>query len=217
MINTSTSTRTTEILAAAAKVFTERGYDAAAVSDIAIEVGLSKATLYHYFDSKEAILFAIITETLEGLVNASTLSAEATREADAATRLRQFMRSHASFFEANYHAFTVMLSSLGALSEAHRRQTIALRDAYEQTLRGIIGQGVREGTFRDVAPDVAARAVLSMLNWMGRWFKPGGPQRASEVAADYADLLLAGLTQTAADAGEGRGPPFQTDEKPQRP
>ncbi|MGH2503697.1 MAG: TetR/AcrR family transcriptional regulator, partial [Ktedonobacterales bacterium] len=71
----------------------------------------------------------------------------------------------------------------------------ALRERYERLLRAIIAEGARRRQFREVDPASAGRAILSMLNWMARWFQPGGPKTAPEIARDYADLLFYGLAR----------------------
>ena len=68
-----------------------------------------------------------------------------------------------------------------------------LRDAHEQALRQVIAEGIAQGAFRPVDIDTTSRAVLSMLNWMVRWFKPGKGRRAASFAQDYCDLMLGGL------------------------
>jgi hypothetical protein len=104
------------------------------------------------------------------------------------------MEAHAQFFEDNFWAFTAMLIGFGGIRELNRRaKAIALRDSYEALFRDIIKAGVESGDFRQVDPAFASRAVLSMLNWMVRWYKPGGPKRAREFAQEYADLIMQGL------------------------
>ncbi len=178
------------ILEEAAKLFTEKGYEATSVQDIAQALGLSKAALYHHFRSKEEILAEISLLALEGLLRAGekALGTEDPREA-----LRQFMEAHARFFEENYAFFVTMLQGIKSLSPENRARTVALRDRHEANLREILRRGMAQGGFRPVDVALAGRAVLSMLNWMIRWFRPGGPMRAEEVARGYFDLILRGL------------------------
>lgn len=70
---------------------------------------------------------------------------------------------------------------------------MALRDRYEGLLRTILQRGMEEGAFRPLDVGLTARAILSLLNWMIRWFRPEGPLRAAEVARFYFDLILRGL------------------------
>lgn len=189
-----TPTRT-RILQEAAKLFTEKGYEATSVQDIAQALGLSKAALYHHFRSKEEILYAISLLALEGLVAAGEKALEV---ADPKAALLRFMEAHARYFEENRPFFVAMLQGLQSLSPEHREATVRLRDRHEENLRAILRRGVEQGVFREVDVALAGRAVLSMLNWMIRWFRPDGPMRAEEVARAYHDLILRGLERGSA-------------------
>nr|WP_144033120.1 TetR/AcrR family transcriptional regulator [Thermus oshimai] len=180
----------TRILQEAAQLFTEKGYEATSVQDLAEALGLSKAALYHHFRSKEEILLEISLLALKGLVRAGE---EALKVEDPKEALLAFMTAHARYFEENRPFFVAMLQGLESLSPEGRAKTVALRDRHEGNLRAILRRGVEEGAFRPVDVALAGRAVLSLLNWMIRWFKPGGPKRAEEVAREYFDLIHRGL------------------------
>ncbi|MGC8905544.1 TetR/AcrR family transcriptional regulator [Thermus sp.] len=183
------------ILEEAAKLFTEKGYEAASVQDLAQALGLSKAALYHHFGSKEEILYEISLLALGGLVAAGE---EALGIADPKAALLRFMEAHARYFEENRPFFVAMLQGLQSLSPAHREATVRLRDRHEENLRAILRRGVEAGAFREVDVALAGRAILSMLNWMIRWFRPEGPMRTEEVARGYYDLILRGLERGGA-------------------
>lgn len=178
------------ILEEAARLFTQKGYEATSVQDLAEVLGLSKAALYHYFRSKEEILYEVSLLALRGLVEAGERALE---ESDPKRALLTFMQGHARFFEENYPFFVTMLQGIQSLSPERRAQTVALRDRHEGNLRRILRWGMEEGAFRQVDVALAGRAILSMLNWMIRWFRPGGPMRAEEVAQFYFELILKGL------------------------
>ncbi|RDI95000.1 TetR/AcrR family transcriptional regulator [Meiothermus sp. QL-1] len=183
------------ILEEAARLFTEKGYEATSVQDIAQALGLSKAALYHHFRSKEEILFEVSLLALEGLLRAGE---GALRVEDPKEALLRFMEAHARYFEENYAFFVTLLQGIKSLSPENRARTVALRDRHEANLREILRRGVAQGVFRPVDVALAGRAVLSMLNWMIRWFHPGGPLRAEEVARGYFDLILRGLEDGSA-------------------
>ncbi|APD08298.1 MULTISPECIES: TetR/AcrR family transcriptional regulator [Thermus] len=184
------TTTKVRILEEAAKLFTEKGYEATSVQDVAQALGLSKAALYHHFRSKEEILLAISLQALEGLVRAGE---EALAHPDPKEALLRFMEAHARYFEENYPFFVTMLQGIKSLSPENRALTNRLRDRHEANLRAILRRGVEAGVFRPVDVALTGRAVLSLLNWMIRWFRPGGPMRAVEVARAYHDLILRGL------------------------
>lgn len=180
------------ILDDAARLFARDGYDGTSLGELAASVGATKAAIYHYFPSKKAIYEAIIVRTLEGLrhhVSQATAQASAPGEA-----LACFMTAHADFFEEHYDGFLTMLVGYGGMENVVMIvEAQKLRDDHEQALRRIIADGIAKGAFRPLDVEVTSRAVLSMLNWMARWFKPGKGRRAASFAQDYCDLMLGGL------------------------
>jgi AcrR family transcriptional regulator len=184
------------VVACAAELFAREGYENVGMERLAEAVGISKAGIYHYFRAKHEILDAIVVTTLDGLTDAVTEAVDEARTPR--QRLVSFMTAHAEYFEANYWAFTAMLVGFGGIrSPAMRGAVVGQRDRYEKLLRQIIADGIESGDFRKVDLATASRAALSMLNWMVRWFDPSGPERASELAAAYVELLLDGIRAEA--------------------
>jgi AcrR family transcriptional regulator len=180
------------ILHEAAMLFARSGYDASSLNDLAEETGISKAGIYHYFKTKQEVYDVLIIQTLRGLCEHVSAALEQVTEPRA--KLLAFMTAHAEFFERNYWAFRCMLVSFSSMfAPAAQQEAAVLRERYERTLRAILAEGVARGEFRAVDPAATGRAVLSLLNWMARWFQPGGPKTAAEVAQEYADLLFYGL------------------------
>ena len=179
------------ILAQAASLFAEKGYEQTSLQDVASAVGVSKAALYHYFQSKQMIYDEIVVELLEGLYGYVKQNVTA---APAGKALLIFMRSHAKFFEENYVNFVTLLHGVGGIGAQMRSERqVAIRDQYEMLLRELL---VNSGTSDRLRVDdvtLTATAILSMLNWMSRWYKPGGTQSAVEIAEKYYAVLYGGL------------------------
>src|SRR5262245_50410942 len=92
-LTSAVESRRVEICRTAAQIFRDRGYDATSVGDIARALGLTKAGLYHYFDSKEALLFEIMTYGLERVRDEVLLPARGIRDPE--ERIRQIVLRHA--------------------------------------------------------------------------------------------------------------------------
>lgn len=179
------------ILAEAARLFATRGYDNTSISDLAEVLGLTKPAIYHYFPSKRAIYDEIILQILSGQT-AAVAEAIATIPPGAA-RVRRFMMAHAAFFEANFWGFSAMLVGYGGMNPQILGEAVALRDGYERMFREVLTGAVAAGELRPLDVVTTGRAMLSTLNWMTRWFRPGGGRTAEEIAADYFDLFFSGL------------------------
>ncbi|MBI2401274.1 MAG: TetR/AcrR family transcriptional regulator [Gemmatimonadetes bacterium] len=183
--------RRAEILQAALRAFRERGYHATTLDDIAHRLGLRKTALYHYFPDKEAILYACHLESLGELGRiVSSARARVTRPAE---RLGYVIREHVRVMTDTLQG-SPLAFEVTALSPPHQREIIKGRDAYERALRELIEQGIREGELRAVNPKLAAFAILGAVNWIARWYRPGGPIQTQELGLRFAEQLLGGLT-----------------------
>jgi AcrR family transcriptional regulator len=191
------------ILEAAARLFSEKGFDGTSINDLAIEVGLSKATIYHYFPHKNQIYIDVIIGTLAALCE--HVEKAIAREKSASDKFLAYAVSHADFFDTNLSAYTATTVGFGGLQHPpERRRAVALRDRHEGNLRSIISDGIKSGEFRFTDPRIATRVLLSSLNWMVRWYKPGGSRSASEFAREFAELLLAGMIHRESAAPASR-------------
>jgi AcrR family transcriptional regulator len=180
------------ILNAAADLFARCGYENSSIADLAAALGVSKAAIYHYYTTKQAIYDAIILDVLAGLTQA--VSEAVAAESSSSQRLRAFMLAHANYFESHHPHFVTMLIGYSGMEVGDRQDASRLRDEYEQLLRAILTEGMHNGEFRQRDVAASGRAVLSMLNWMARWYRPGGPQSAEAIVTDYFDLLIGGMS-----------------------
>lgn len=182
--------RRAEILQAALRAFRERGYHATTLEDIAVRLGLRKTALYYYFPDKEAILYACHRESLKELERIVRLARRRFRRPaeQLAWVIAEHVRVMTDTLQGSPLAFEVT-----ALAPAHQREVIRGRDAYERALREIIEAGIRAGEFRPVEPKVAAFAILGAVNWIARWYQPGGPLDGHRLGQCFAEQLLGGL------------------------
>jgi AcrR family transcriptional regulator len=184
--------RREEVIDAAARIFHAKGYAAASIQDVADELGMLKGSLYHYIDSKQDLLFAIIEDvhrrTMEELEQWLAL------EADTMMRLRTFLHGQVLTYCRNVQRVGVFLNDLRSLSEDQQARIHAERDRYDHVLRDLIRTGQEEGVIdRDVDPKLAAMAIFGMLNWISTWWRPDGPSTPEQVASEFTDLALSGL------------------------
>ena len=173
-------------------LFGKKGFDGSSINEVAATVGMSKAAVFHYFPTKRDIYDAIIVRTLEGL-NERVGEAIASKSTGL-DRLKCFMHAHAAYFEENFWSFVTMLIGYGGMATPTLKdEALHLRDAHEARLRQILVEGMASGELRDLDPAETGRAILSMLNWMARWFTPGGGQSATQVADNYFLMIVGGL------------------------
>jgi AcrR family transcriptional regulator len=197
---TSTPERRREILDAAARVFYEKGYEAASTRDIADSVGLLKGSLYYYIESKEDFLFEIIKENHDGALAALERVRES--EGDALVRMAALIDTHVEFFTSNFIASVIFFREFRSLSPERQALIRAEGDSYLDFVRELIVQGQREGT---IDPQIDARAtslgIVGMLNSLALWYRGGGRLSPHNLAKQFASLIVTGLASEQAAAG----------------
>src|SRR6516225_276742 len=187
-----------EIVSAAAKVFQTKGYHAATVRDIADEVGILKGSLYHHFESKEALLYLVVKEPIAQMYR--MIAEIAVAKVPASEKLRRAISAHLEAFDRHYPHLFVYLREREAVKRRFREKIGFSPKEYERCWQQILSEGVKSGEFRsDLDIQVASYGLLGMLNWLYKWYDPQGRLSVREVAEQFITLALAGL------AVDGRG------------
>lgn len=175
----------------AAQLFRDRGYDATSVSDVARALGMTKAGLYHHFESKEALLFEIMMYGLERVRDEVIVPVRTVRDPE--ERLRQLIVRHARIATRGHGAIAHLGDEIRALPASGRRQVEQRMRVYFDLIRDTLTELKAAGRLRKVDPTVAAFSLLGMILWLPRWFRVGGRLDQASVANDIASFALGGL------------------------
>ena len=181
--------RRREIIRAALEAGREKGYHATTLDDIAGRLGIRKAALYHYFPDKDAILLACHRESLAELERIAEAS---WRVEGPVARLGFLIREHVLIMTETLEG-SPLAFEVTALPAAARAEVIQGRDRFEGVLRSVVVEGIEAGEFRDVDPKIAVFAILGAVNWIARWYRPGGGIQPAGLGDAFADYLLRGL------------------------
>lgn len=189
--------RLAAILDLAARLFAEKGYEGTSIRDLSRLTEISLAGLYHYFESKEALLYLLQKHTLETVLAGArarvTAPGLAREEA-----LLGFIANHLQFFLANRAAMKVLSHEDEVLTGAYREAIAALKHEYYELCLGLVKA---LGASGDVAPRTAVMSLFGMLNWVYTWHREGRDPKAESLAAEMCALFLHGLVpRPAADS-----------------
>lgn len=193
----STKRRSAEIVAAAAKVFAERGYHGASTQDIADVLGMRQASLYYYFDSKDAALEAVCAEGLADYAErAQLILREPGRAADKVAKL---VFQHLAPMAERLDFTLVFLGERRFLPAPARKRIRAIERRYERIIERVIEQGVDAGEFRsDLDPRMATLALLGLGNSAAAWYGREPGATLERITANYIDLLVRAFRKGAA-------------------
>lgn len=182
--------RRIDILRSAAAAFRRRGYHGASVDEIASALKMTKGNLYYYFKNKEEILYVCHDYSLDIMLDILD-RVEAEEDApDAKLRRLIFAFVHVIIDELHGTALTLDLTALSADLLA---KIIRKRDRFDRGLRRILVEGMDRGVFRRRDPKLIAFALLGSINWIPRWFDPGGRSSSDDIGHTFAEYLVDGL------------------------
>ena len=180
-----------DILEAAAQIFSEKGFHAASMQDIAEAVQLQKASLYHHISSKQEILVAILDQALDLL--SARMEAVMALPLPPEEKLRQAMRAYLQTLTEHRELAAVLLLEHRSLEPRYRDRHIPKRDHFEALWRQLIGEGIDAGVFCCTDPVFSTRALLGVMNWTITWYRHEGPLSGAEIAEEYSNLFINGL------------------------
>jgi AcrR family transcriptional regulator len=188
--------RAAEVHDAAVRVFSAKGYSAASLQDIADDVGLLKGSLYHYIDSKDAVLFEI-------LENSHMQAIEIMRQTDSLNlepieRLRSYIRSLTSWYLDNRERASIYFTEWRYLTGEYRDTVQQQRREFLGYVRQILAEAQRRDLVRsDLNVNIASLFLLSAVNSVPLWYRTDGAITSSEIANEVAELAVASVFSEA--------------------
>lgn len=183
-----------EILDIAAQCFADRSYPAASMNDIAAASGTSKARLYHYYDSKEAILFDLLdryTQRLLAIIGQAEATAQR-RNLDERAALHELVRSFLAEYESSATRHVALLHDTKFLGDEQRELILnRQRDVVSAVTRFLCRAYPKRLT--DTNQNAMAMMLFGMINWTFTWLRPGGPMSYAAFAEEVIAVLERGM------------------------
>jgi AcrR family transcriptional regulator len=181
-----------DVVAAAGRLFAERGYHGTSMRDLGRELGLLGSSLYAHVESKQDLLVEVVEEGARLFQESADRAV--LNEGVATDRLRALVAGHVGVVLDNPDVVRTFLNEARMLDEEHRARVIGARDRYEHAFREAIAAGVAGGEFRaDADAKISSIFILSILNAIERWYQPSGPIGREELVDRITDLALSGL------------------------
>lgn len=185
------SDQPSRVAEAALELFLEHGYDATPMSLVAKHIGLTKAGVYHHFESKEHLLYFVHKSQLERLL--VPLIEEAEKEPDPEERLRKFLGEYARLLTRD-PTVRVLVNETKRLSPEHTDQ---IRDIWRRGLllvkQAIIELQEQGRCEPDLDPTYTAFGAIGMCSWITAWYDHTRPDSGPKVARTMVDVFLRGV------------------------
>lgn len=178
------------VLLAAVRLFNAKGFHSTSLDDVAEALQVTKPTIYHYFKSKDDVLFECCQVGLRDMTAA--FGAAMAQGGNGAVRLRALMVSYGLLMTRDF-GMCITRTADSELSPSSLVRFRALKRDVDQFLRRAIREAMADGSIATADVHLTAFTISGAINWIGRWYAPEGPLSAQEIAEGIADRLMTGL------------------------
>jgi TetR/AcrR family transcriptional regulator, cholesterol catabolism regulator len=186
-------TRRSELLTIAGGLFAQRGFKNTTVRDIADAAGILSGSLYHHFDSKESIVDELLSTFQNALFD--SYDRIVAGETDARSKIDAIVRASFDAIDQHHDEVAIFQNDAAYLQEFDR---FAYLGEHNRRFRSmwvdLLADGVRTGVLRaDLDAELVFRFIRDTVWVAVRWYRPGGPMTAQDVADQYLAILLDGI------------------------
>jgi AcrR family transcriptional regulator len=197
--------RSQEIHGVIARLFAQRGYHSTSVREIARELGLNPSSLYHYFRSKEEILFTLMNDAMDAAL--ATLDRICAAPLSPEEKLKRVLGFYTQYYAGNQERLTLLVNEMDSLSEDHRRVLIQKQRKYVALIRSILEELSAAERLKSIHPNVVIFAFFGMVHYTIKWYQPQGPVGLEELADSFWEILTRGILVPG--TGNARNPAMQ--------
>jgi len=195
------------ILRTAAQLFNEHGFYATSLNDLAKLLHVTKPSLYYYVQSKDDILLQILNHAMEQIEPAIVLAEET--GVSGLEKLRIFVGKYVQVLTGDFGKCLV-LSGTTPLDQASRETVAPAFRRIDEAVRGMISEGIADGSITQCEPKIAAFSLFGSLHWMTSWYRIDGELSAEELAEQIFSIFRDGLKGSAPKASQTRKRPNAT-------
>jgi len=179
-----------EILGFATDVFCDKGYEGASMRDLSRASGMSLAGLYHYFESKEKLLYLIQRTTFRTIIE--RVRERLQQSTDPVERVRIFIANHLEYFLANKKAMKVLSHEADALKNGYGQEIAAIKREYYGICLGLL-EDLKRAQGLEFEARLAVLSLFGMMNWIYTWHNPRVDADAAVLSRTMGDIFLNGI------------------------
>jgi AcrR family transcriptional regulator len=193
--------RLSEILDHATDVFCDKGYEGASMRDLSRATGMSLAGLYHYFQSKERLLYLIQKHAFTTIVERLKRRLEGVTDPD--ERIRIFIRNHVDYFVTNQSGLKVLAHEDEVLKNGFSSEISGIKREYYRICVGLM-EDLKRKRDLDFNSRTAVMSLFGMINWIYTWYNPRVDGSAEELARQMSDIFLSGVRRRDISTAKNR-------------
>jgi AcrR family transcriptional regulator len=180
-----------KILEHATDVFCDRGYEGASMRDLSRATGMSLAGMYHYFGSKERLLYLIQKHTFSTILD--HLRDQLSDISDPEQGIRIFIQNHLEYFLKHQQAMKVLSHEDEVLDGDYGREVAQIKREYYQICRELLNRHRKEKGL-EFDSRTAVLSLFGMMNWIYTWYNPRLDGGAAQLSRDMGNIFFHGIS-----------------------
>ncbi len=170
--------------------FNRTGFHATSMEAIAAELGLTKGTLYHYYESKTALLYECVLHSIEdGRLIATSADAAG---GSGLEKLERYLRAQFGTL-AGKSGSSWLMTDISALPDAQQAEARRCSRRVDSLVQKFIAEGVADGSIESTHPKIAEFFLMGALNWLPRWYSPQGAMGSEALAEIFIRMVFDGI------------------------
>ncbi len=187
--------RYNEIINAATELFAKKGYAATSMREISENLEITKATLYHYFKSKEQILFEILDNVMdEALQNLEKIS---NMDISPEEKLKNVLKFYSRYYVSKQNDLILLVNELNSLNEKYKKILIEKEKKYLNLIKSIFNELNLQGKLKDIPLTVLAFSFFGMVHYTIKWYHPNGSIKPDKLSEYFVEIFTKGILKTS--------------------
>jgi len=180
-----------EIDSVIARLFAFKGYHSTSMREIAAELGMNQSSLYHYFKSKEEILFRLMNDAIDNVL--AILKKICAADLPPEEKLKKVLGFYCRYYAGDQERLILLVNEMNSLDKKHRHILVDKQRQYVHIIKSILKELVAQDKLKKIHPSVAVFAFFGMVHYTIKWYREEGPVGLDELADSFSEILTKGI------------------------
>ncbi|MFH1083038.1 MAG: TetR/AcrR family transcriptional regulator, partial [Pseudomonadota bacterium] len=191
-----TSNKIEEIQLVIARLFAYKGYHSTSMREIARELGMNQSSLYHYFKSKEDILFTLMNDAMDSAL--TTLEDICAADLPPNAKLDRILNFYTRYYAGDQERLILLVNEQNSLNMEHRRILVDKERRYVRLFKAVFEELGEHQLTKEIPHGVAIFAFLGMVHYTIKWYHKDGPIGLERLAEIFVEIFTKGILRAHA-------------------
>ena len=180
-----------EIQRIAANCFAYAGYHSTSMREIARKLGMNQSSLYHYFESKEGILFKLMNDAMDNAL--ATMEEICATDIKPHNKLKRILSFYTRYYAGDQDRLTLLVNEQNSLDSDHRRILVDKERRYVKLFREVFEELGGHQMTKEIPHGIAIFAFLGMVHYTIKWYHRDGAVGLDALADIFVEIFTKGV------------------------